>query len=155
MNHLHDKVHFPPGFDTWIQIVYAYEKTGRLYNEWIKPLGLSVPQHELMANLFRDDGLTQQELARRMMVSKGNVTGLINRLSALGFVERKQCEVDARSNQIFLTEEGRKVESEALKLQAKLITQVMSIISEDEQHNLNEIMKRVQTKVEELKAINS
>ena len=142
---------FPDGFDTWIQIVYVYEKTKRLLSLRLKGLGLSSPQHELLANLRREDGLTQQELARRMMSSKGNVTGLINRLSDRGLVERIACEEDARSNRIRLTSEGRKISEESLIIQAEIIREMLGTITREEEESLYDMMRRFQGKVAEMK----
>ena len=51
---------------------------------------ITLPRFDLLAQLDRaSDGLTMGELSRRLMVTNGNVTGLIDRLVGEGLVERK------------------------------------------------------------------
>lgn len=70
--------------------------------------GATLPRFDLMAQLEKSpDGLTLGQLSRRMMVSNGNVTGLVERLVAQGQVERKPHEQDRRAATVRLTEAGR------------------------------------------------
>jgi len=69
---------------------------------------VTLPRFDLMAQLEKTtDGLTLGELSRRMMVSAGNVTGLVERLVQDGLVERKPVPGDRRSALVTLTPEGR------------------------------------------------
>ncbi len=70
--------------------------------------GVTLPRFDLMAQLRREpDGLILSEISRRMMVSAGNVTGLIERLVASGHVERHPNPTDRRTQTVSLTSEGR------------------------------------------------
>jgi len=51
-------------------------------------------------------GMTLGELSQRMMVSNGNVTGLSERLMALGLLDRRQSRSDRRAQLVSLTAEG-------------------------------------------------
>lgn len=75
--------------------------------------GVTLPRFDLMAQLEKaPDGLTLSELSRRMMVSNGNLTGLVERLAEAGLVERRLSETDRRAQVIRLTEGGRAAFSE-------------------------------------------
>jgi DNA-binding MarR family transcriptional regulator len=70
---------------------------------------VTLPRFDLMAQLDRvPDGMTLGELSQRMMVTNGNVTGLVDRLEEQGFVERRPSPTDRRSQIVSLTPEGRK-----------------------------------------------
>ena len=70
--------------------------------------GLTGPQFDVLATLHRGEGIMQQELAARMLVTKGNVTGVVDRMEALGWIERRPDPEDRRVNRLYLTEaEGR------------------------------------------------
>ena len=70
--------------------------------------GVTLPRFDLMAQLEKaPDGLTLGQLSRRMMVSNGNVTGLVERLSRDGLLERRTNAADGRSVLVALTKEGR------------------------------------------------
>ncbi len=70
--------------------------------------GLTLPRFDLMAQLERvPEGLTLGELSRRLMVSNGNITGLVERLVESGHVQRLPHPVDRRVAFVRLTELGR------------------------------------------------
>jgi DNA-binding MarR family transcriptional regulator len=71
--------------------------------------GITLPRFDLLAQLDRaPDGLTMGELSRRLMVSNGNVTGLIDRLVAEGLVARRPAPDDRRAQLVQLTPGGKK-----------------------------------------------
>ena len=68
----------------------------------------TLPRFDLMAQLERaPDGILLGELSRRMMVSNGNVTGLVERLALEGHIVRETPETDRRATRVRLTAEGR------------------------------------------------
>src|SRR3546814_368223 len=69
---------------------------------------VTLPRFDLMAQLERvPEGMTLGELSRRMMVSNGNVTGLVDRLVAEGMLRRRRSDTDRRAHYVSLTEDGR------------------------------------------------
>ena len=74
-----------------------------------KEFGVTLPRFDLMAQLQRaPGGMILGDLSRRMMVSNGNVTGLIERMVASGEVERAPHETDGRATVVRLTVAGRR-----------------------------------------------
>lgn len=71
--------------------------------------GVTLPRFDLMAQLEKTPaGMTLGELSRRMMVSNGNVTGLIERLVVAGEVERARHATDRRATIVRLTAAGHR-----------------------------------------------
>ena len=69
---------------------------------------VTLPRFDLMAQLDKvTDGMTLGELSRRMMVSNGNITGLVERLAEQGLVERLPHPTDRRAAFVRLTARGR------------------------------------------------
>lgn len=69
--------------------------------------GVTLPRFDLMAQLYREpNGLRLSELSRRMMVSNGNVTGLVERLVQEGLVLRETDPDDRRAFIVRLSKEG-------------------------------------------------
>ncbi len=67
----------------------------------------TLPRFDVMAALHRfPDGMILSELSRYLMVSNGNVTGIINRLVSDGLVERTLRDGDRRTSVVRLTERG-------------------------------------------------
>ncbi len=70
---------------------------------------VTLPRFDLMAQLERKPhGMTLGELSQRMMVTNGNVTGLVDRLVAEEVITRKRHKSDRRSQIVSLTEKGRR-----------------------------------------------
>lgn len=69
---------------------------------------VTLPRFDLMAQLDKaHDGISLSDLSKRMMVSNGNVTGLVERLARSGHIERRPSETDGRAQVITLTVRGR------------------------------------------------
>jgi DNA-binding MarR family transcriptional regulator len=72
--------------------------------------GASLARFDLMAHLYAaPDGLTMGALTKRLLVSGGNVTGLVDRLAKEGLVAREVDAADRRIYRVALTEAGRKL----------------------------------------------
>src|SRR5437667_10369999 len=75
-----------------------------------KRFDTTLPRFDLMAQLDRAArGMTLSDLSKRMMVSNGNVTGLVDRLVELGHVFRRTSDSDRRSQIVSLTTQGQAV----------------------------------------------
>jgi DNA-binding MarR family transcriptional regulator len=85
-------------------------------------VGLSIPQFDLLSTLSEREGVSQQEIAERLYVTKGNVSGLIDRLEASGLVERRELPADRRSYALHLTPQGRRVVEDGMALQRRLVS---------------------------------
>jgi DNA-binding MarR family transcriptional regulator len=70
---------------------------------------VTLPRFDLMAQLDKNPGgMTLGELSSRMMVSNGNVTGLVERLLAQGLLDRRPSPSDRRAQLVSLSSEGRR-----------------------------------------------
>ncbi|RDI61162.1 MarR family winged helix-turn-helix transcriptional regulator [Microvirga subterranea] len=69
---------------------------------------VTLPRFDLMAQLDKaPDGMTLSDLSKRMMVSNGNLTGLVDRLVTSGHLERRVSETDRRAQMVRLTKAGQ------------------------------------------------
>jgi MarR family transcriptional regulator, organic hydroperoxide resistance regulator len=91
----------------------------------LKPIGLSIPQFDVLSTLTEQQGLSQSDLAQRLYVTKGNVSGLIDRLVDAGYVERRSAPGDRRSNALFLTPAGETAASEGIRLQKAFVAETL------------------------------
>jgi DNA-binding MarR family transcriptional regulator len=120
---------------------------GRLERRMAEVLGthgVSVPQFDVLATLGHGEGITQQELAERLLVTKGNVVGLIDRVSAAGWVERRPDPEDRRANRLYLTDEGKKLLCAAFPSQAALMKKVFGSLTEGELRLFHELLERLE-----------
>ena len=69
---------------------------------------VTLPRFDMMAQLDKvPEGMTLSDISRRMMVSNGNVTGLVERLVESGHLDRRTSDADRRVQVIRLTKLGR------------------------------------------------
>ena len=87
----------------------------------LRKIGLSVPQCDVLSTLTEKEGVSQQDLAQRLYVTKGNISGLIDRLASAGLVERRSIAADKRQHAIYLTEPGRRAAEAAIGVQHAII----------------------------------
>ena len=106
--------------------------------------GLTLPQFDVLATLWHGEGITQQELAERLLVTKGNVVGLIDRVSAAGWVERRPDPEDRRANRLYLTDTGRKLLAEAWPCQIALSRKVFGTLTQGELRLMHELLERLE-----------
>ncbi len=106
--------------------------------------GLTLPQFDVLATLWHGEGITQQELAERLLVSKGNVVGLIDRVGAAGWVERRPDPEDRRANRLYLTEAGRRTLDQAWPGQVALGRKIFGTLTEGELRLMHELLERLE-----------
>jgi DNA-binding MarR family transcriptional regulator len=93
----------------WIRLLRASRLIEGVARERLKAqFGATLPRFDVMAALYRKpDGMLMSEISRFLMVSNGNVTGIVDRLVGDGLVVRSQRNGDRRTSFISLTRKGR------------------------------------------------
>jgi DNA-binding MarR family transcriptional regulator len=93
----------------WFQLVETASRTEiELRDRLRKQFSLTLPQFEAMAILASaETGMTMTELSRGLMVSSGNVTGIVSRLTSEKCVQRRSSSEDRRTINVRLTNKGR------------------------------------------------
>jgi MarR family transcriptional regulator, organic hydroperoxide resistance regulator len=109
----------------WFRFVRLNRRVTQAIASELKAIGLSIPQFDLLSNLTEREGLTQQELAERLYVTKGNVSGLVDRLVEAGLVERRALAGDRRSHALHLTERGRALAERGLAAQRAYVARTL------------------------------
>ena len=84
----------------------------RFSGESVRRSGLTHAQFDIIATLGNTPGMTYKELGDKTLITKGTLTGVIERLESKGLVVRTRCLDDKRSFYVALTEEGQKVFAE-------------------------------------------
>lgn len=106
--------------------------------------GSTWPRFDLLSQLYRaPGGLTMGELSARLMVTNGNVTGLITRLVAEGLVDRLQDPDDRRVQWVRLTPKGNKVFTTMAPVNQAWVTEAMAGMEEDELRQLQLLLAKL------------
>jgi MarR family transcriptional regulator, 2-MHQ and catechol-resistance regulon repressor len=81
----------------------------RLSGEHVRQCGLTHAQFDIIATLGNTPGMSYKELGDRTLITKGTLTGVIERLEQKGLVERKRNAEDKRSFYVRLTAQGEQL----------------------------------------------
>lgn len=104
----------------------------------------TLPRFDLMSQLWRyPDGLKMNELSRHLMVTGGNVTGIVDPLEKDGLVERTPEPADRRAYRVRLTRAGRKAFAEMARAHEGWIVELLGGLSKKEQAQTYRLLARM------------
>ncbi len=97
---------FLPTLQALVQCYQAFEAYSAAD---IRALGLTPPQFDVIATLGNTPGMTATELGEKTLITKGTLTGVVDRLAERGWVERTAHDSDRRCQIVRLTPAGEKL----------------------------------------------
>jgi len=127
----------------WVRLAMTFNV---VYHEIKNELGkenLTVPQLEIISCLDRTKGLPLSEIAERLLVSGGNVTGIIDRLERDGYVSRARDKTDRRVVRALLTDKGFELYKSFLPRYRDVIHRINSVLSVQERKQLQRLLKKL------------
>src|SRR5262245_24977282 len=111
----------------------------------LEPAGLSIPKLAALARLVEaGDSLPLGQLAERLTCVKSNVTQLVDRLEADGFVSREFDPTDRRSRLAVITATGRKAYERGIRLQDEAERELFGRLSSEEANQLRALMGKLE-----------
>jgi DNA-binding MarR family transcriptional regulator len=127
----------------WIRLLRASRLIESAARERLKSqFNATLPRFDVMAALYRQpDGMLMSEISRFLMVSNGNVTGIVDRLVSDGFVVRSQRNGDRRTSFISLTRKGRAVFAEMAAAHEKWVDELLGSVSARDADQLSAKLK--------------
>lgn len=129
-----------PALLAWLRLARVFSKIDRASSDEMRCRGLSLAQFDVLAHVGAREGVTQQELADALLVTKGNVCQLLDRMERNGLIQRQQ---DGRSNRLFPTEEGRKVFGAVVPNHEDRIVDKFAALTAEEQIQLLELLRKL------------
>ncbi len=109
---------------------------------------VTLPRFDLMAQLEKaPDGMTLGELSRRMMVSNGNITGLVERLAEAGLIERMAHPADRRASVVRLTRAGHASFAEMARAHGEWIADLCASMPPPDLHDAMRLLGRMKQSV--------
>ncbi|RWM05548.1 MAG: MarR family transcriptional regulator [Mesorhizobium sp.] len=135
-----------PGKDRlrlWIRLLRASRTIEAELRERLKKeFDTTLPRFDVMAALYRvPEGMLMSDLSRFLLVSNGNVTGIVDRLVSEGLVARARRNGDRRTSMVRLTEEGVKSFAEIAAAHENWVGELLGNVSEDEARRLAGMLK--------------
>lgn len=107
--------------------------------------GLTLPQFDMIAELARMErgSATFVELSRHLMVTSGNLTGIVDRLEEHGLVRREPGKSDRRVVRICLTEKGQRVSREIIPRHRQHVAELFGTMTQSDLRTLQDLLGRL------------
>lgn len=106
-------------------------------------LSVTVEQWVVLIHLWRQDGLTQQDLADRILKSKVAVFNALQKLEKTGLILRSPDPVDGRTNRVYLTPAGKRIQVDLVPIANENIETMSLGVSEQEMILFKEILRKI------------
>jgi MarR family transcriptional regulator, organic hydroperoxide resistance regulator len=132
-----------PRFRTWIAVGRACQLMQLTLARNMAHLDIKPPHLDILLNLYRREGISQQELARKLLVGRSNMSMLLPQLEKRGLIERRGDGKDKRVLRLFLTPQGKEITEKAMEIQTALIDTVMKSASEERCLMVAEHMEKI------------
>ncbi|MCC3861555.1 MarR family winged helix-turn-helix transcriptional regulator [Pseudemcibacter aquimaris] len=115
----------------WIELLRYSNKLEQIIDDKLRQnYGQNISRFDVLSQLVREngDGLTVGELASRLIASKGNITGLIDRMQKDGLIVKTAKKDDRRSFIITITDNGTKLFTEMAENNAQWVENALSAL---------------------------
>ncbi len=129
----------------WMRLARVFQKMNRAAAAEFATHGLSTAQFDVIAHLGHREGITQQELADRLLVTKGNVSQLLGKMEQRGLIAR--CH-EGRANTLFLTPEGQRLFSTVVPAHEARIAARFGALRPDERSQLLRLLRTLDRTLE-------
>jgi DNA-binding MarR family transcriptional regulator len=135
-----------PAIATWLRLARLYGKIDRASRAGVRRRGLSLAHFDVLAQLTRRPGMTQQALADALFVTKGNVSQVLDRMESARLIERRPL---GRTSHVFPTELGCRLAAQAVPAQERLIERRFGSLSALELRALARLLRKLDRSTED------
>jgi len=139
-----------------IKLGYLIHDVSRMrrtvFDQLMKPLGITRAQWWVLAHLSRHDGMAQTQLASMLDVGKASLGSLLDRLEATGFIERRPDATDRRMKRVFLSRSSQQLLEKLVKIESDFNEQILASLSDNDR---NELIRMLSSIKESLLALGS
>ncbi|MEO0997292.1 MAG: MarR family transcriptional regulator [Pseudomonadota bacterium] len=134
---------------TWLRLLACENRIEQhLRSQFRRHFSVTLPQFDVLSELdHAGRPLTMSELSKELMVSNGNITGVIDRLVKLRLVARQRPAHDRRVQQIDLTDQGRSEFRRIARKHESWIGRLFADLSQDEMRELQSLLLRARSSV--------
>jgi len=130
-------------FRNWVACGKVNLLVRKAMSEGLADLGLDLPQYDALSAVFRFPGITQSELAEKLLVGRSNLSMLLPEMEKRQWIKRESDEADRRVRRLFVTPKGRKLVSAGLAVQVQLTDHMSQAVDDDECDAIGDMMRRV------------
>jgi len=124
----------------WLRMLRFVNRGQARFRADLRQFGLSSAQFDIIAQVGRNEELTQSELAGKLVVTQGNVTQLLDKMQAAGLIVRH---AQGRCNRIGLTSRGRELYYAVVPQHEDTIEAQFAALDDDEMETLSRLTRKL------------
>jgi MarR family transcriptional regulator, 2-MHQ and catechol-resistance regulon repressor len=128
---------------TWVVLARAYAAVARAVEADIAQHGLTTTEFGILEALHHKGPLLLGEIQRKVLVTSGGITYLVDRLVAKGLVKRQPSPDDRRARYAVLTPEGKRLIADIFPAHATFLAGMISTLSEREQGDVTALLRKL------------
>lgn len=125
----------------WVVLSRAHEAIARHAEADVARHGLTIAEFAIIEALYHVGPMLLGELQRKILVSSGGVTYLVDRLENRGLVRREACPEDRRARYAALTPEGKRLMARIFPAHARVIERAMSGLTRSDRERAATLLK--------------
>ncbi|MBW3629220.1 MAG: MarR family transcriptional regulator [Gemmatimonadetes bacterium] len=134
----------------WVVLARAHNSVQEHLQESVSRHDLTMTEFAILEVLYHKGPLLLGEVQRRILVSSGGVTYLVDRLTMKGLVERRECARDRRARYAALTAAGEALIGRIFPHHAACIERVMSALDPEEQRTATALLRSLGRAADEM-----
>lgn len=119
------------------------------FDRRVRDMGLTRSQWWVLTHLYRQDGLTQTELAELMEIEKPSLGRLLDRLEAKKWIKRGDDPTDRRVNRVYLTVDVKPMVREMREHASNVRQQALGELSDDQHEQLVDTLLQMKENLQE------
>jgi MarR family transcriptional regulator, 2-MHQ and catechol-resistance regulon repressor len=127
----------------WVVLSRAYQAVARRTEGDIARHGLSPGEFAILEVLYHKGPLLLGEVQRKILVSSGGVTYLVDRLEKNGLVERQDCTTDRRARYAALTARGEELMRGIFPSHAEAVSKAVAGLTEEERAQATMLLRKL------------
>ena len=125
------------------ELVRCYQAFESYSSRHVRTLGLTTSQFDIIATLGNTPGMTFKELGENTLITKGTLTGVVDRLEAKKLVRRVALPADGRCQVVQLTPKGEALFAEVFPAHLAYMADAMAGLSAEELQQTQNMLKRL------------
>ncbi len=134
-----------PAVFAWLRLARVFQKIDAHSERLFRTHGLNRAQFDVLAHVGATQGMTQQQLADSLVVTKGNISQLLNKMEQDGLIVR--CHT-GRTNCLSLTPCGQALFQQVVPQQEAQLAALLAPLSNAEQFELLRLLRKLDQHIE-------
>ena len=119
------------------------KKIDRNLSGQLEPYGVSIPQMFVLTCLYDENGITLKEIGNRTLIDSSSMTVLVDKLESDKLVERQLDPEDRRAIRVYITDKGKAIAEELVKIGIRFNSELYDMLGEGNQKEFTHGIKNL------------